>query len=59
MSWLSRTVLLVIAYHILKEGTAYRELVHDSLDQRDTGRLQRRLISLGPRVTVDPLPQAA
>ncbi len=54
--------LLVIASHILKEGTAYRELGHDSLEQRDTARLQRRLIarleSLGLRVTVDPLPQA-
>jgi transposase len=55
--------LLVIAYHILKDGTTYRELGHDYFDQRDTARLQRRLIarleSLGLRVTVDPLPQAA
>ena len=55
--------LLVIAYHILKEGTVYRELGHDYFDKRDTVRLQRRLItrleSLGLRVTVEPLPQAA
>ena len=55
--------ILVIAYHILKEGTTYRELGHDYFDKRDTARLQRRLISrlesLGLRVTVEPLPQAA
>lgn len=55
--------LLVMAYHILKEGTTYRELGHDYFDKRDTARLQRRLIarlaSLGLRVTVEPLPQAA
>jgi transposase len=55
--------LLVIAYHILKEGTTYRDLGHDYFDQRDTTRLQRRLITrleaLGLRVTVEPLPQAA
>ena len=55
--------LLVIAYHILKDGTLYRELGHDYFDRRDTVRLQRRLItrleSLGLRVTVEPLPQAA
>jgi hypothetical protein len=55
--------LLVIAYHILKEGTTYRELGHDYFDRRDTFRLQQRLIarleSLGLRVTVETLPQAA
>ena len=55
--------ILVIAYHILKEGTTYRDLGHDYFDKRDTARLQRRLIarleSLGLHVTVDPLPQAA
>jgi len=54
--------ILVIAYHILKEGTTYRELGHDYFDKRDSARLQRRLItrleSLGLRVTVEPLPQA-
>lgn len=55
--------ILVIAYHILKEGTTYRDLGHDYFDKRDTARLQQRLIarlqSLGLRVTVEPLPQAA
>jgi len=55
--------LLVIAYHILKEGPTYRELGHDYFDKRDTARLQRRLITrlelLGLRVPVEPLPQAA
>ena len=55
--------ILVIAYHLLKEGTTYRDLGHDYFDKRDTARLQQRLIarleSLGLRVTVEPLPQAA
>ncbi len=55
--------LLVMAYHILKDGTVYRELGHDYFDRRDTARLQRRLItrleSLGLRVTLEPLAQAA
>jgi transposase len=55
--------LLVIAYHILKEGTVYRELGHDYFDRRDTARLQRRLItrleSLGFRVTLEPSAQGA
>ena len=55
--------ILVIAYHLLKEGTTYHDLGHDYFDQRDTARLQQRLIarleSLGLRVTVEPLPQAA
>lgn len=55
--------ILVIAYHILKDGTTYRDLGHDYFDQRDTTRLQRRLVArlaaLGLRVTVEPLPQAA
>jgi transposase len=55
--------LLVIAYHILKDGTVYRELGHDYFERRDTVRLQRRLVtrlqSLGLRVTLEPLAQAA
>ena len=55
--------ILIIAYHLLKEGTTYRDLGHDYFDQRDTARLQQRLIarleSLGLRVTVEPVPQAA
>jgi transposase len=55
--------LLVIAYHLLKDGTTYRDLGPDYFDRRDTGQLQRRLIgrleALGLRVTVEPLPLAA
>jgi transposase len=45
--------ILVIAYHILQEGTTYREFGQDYFDKRDTARLQQRLIarlaSLGSR----------
>jgi hypothetical protein len=55
--------ILVIAYHLLKDGKTNREFGHDYFDRRDTGRLQRRLISrlevLGLRVTAEPLPQSA
>jgi len=55
--------ILVIVYHILKDGTTYRDLGHDYFDKRDTARLQRRLIArleaLGLRVTVEPLAHAA
>jgi transposase len=55
--------ILVIAYHILKEGTTYRDLGQDYFDKRDTARLQQRLIarleSLGVKVTVEPIAQAA
>jgi transposase len=55
--------ILVIAYHVLKDGTTYRDLGLDYFDRRDTGQLRRRLIgrleALGLRVTVEPLPQAA
>lgn len=53
----------MIAYHILKDGATYRDLGQDYFDQRDTARLQQRLIarleSLGLKVTVEPMPQAA
>ncbi len=55
--------ILVIAYHILKEGTTYRELGANFFDKRDAQATQRRLLArleaLGLRVTVEPLPQAA
>ena len=55
--------ILVIAYHILRDGTTYQDLGQDYFDKRDTARLQRRLISrletLGLRVTVAPILQAA
>jgi len=55
--------ILVIAYHILKDGTTYRELGPDYFDTRESARLQQRLIArletLGLRVTVQPALQAA
>ena len=55
--------ILVIAYHILKDGTTYHELGQDYFDKRDTARIQERLITrlaaLGLRVTVDPMTQPA
>jgi transposase len=55
--------LLVIAYHILKDGTTYHDLGHDYFDHRDTARLQRRLVArleaLGLHVTIEPLALAA
>lgn len=55
--------ILVIAYHLLRDGTTYRDLGRDYFDKRDTARLQRRLIarleSLGLQVTVEPLALAA
>jgi hypothetical protein len=55
--------ILVIAYHLLKDGTAYHDLGHDYLDRHDTCQLQHRLIgrleALGLRVTVEPRPLAA
>jgi len=55
--------ILVIAYHILKHGTTYRELGPDYFDKRDAARIRERLIArlaaLGLRVTVEPLAQAA
>jgi hypothetical protein len=53
----------VIAYHILKDGTTYRELGQDYFDKRDSARIQERLIArletLGLRVIVEPMAQAA
>jgi hypothetical protein len=51
--------LLTIIYHVLKEGTSYRELGADYLDRLDeqgaTRRLVRRLEQLGHKVTLSPL----
>ena len=37
--------ILVIAYHILKHGTTYRELGPDYFDKRDAARIRERLIA--------------
>jgi len=50
--------LLVMAYHILREGTTYRELGEGFFDrlhaQRLTNRLVKKLESLGHKVTLEP-----
>ncbi|MBI2954695.1 MAG: transposase [Chloroflexi bacterium] len=54
--------ILVIAYHIIKEGTEYHDLGGNYYDLRDRiltqNRLVRRLERLGLKVTVEP-PEAA
>jgi len=51
--------ILVIAYHLLRDGTEYRELGADYFDQHDKQYLQRSLIrrleQLGNVVKVEPL----
>lgn len=55
--------ILVIAYHILKEHTAYQDLGPDYFDHRQSTRLRTRLLNrlkgLGYDVSLTPLPQAA
>jgi transposase len=50
--------ILVIAYHLLKEGTVYHDLGGQYLDLRDRSRLEHRLVrrleALGNRVTLQP-----
>jgi hypothetical protein len=50
--------ILVIAYHILRRGTAYEELGAEYLDrlepERQTRQLVRRLERLGHKVTLEP-----
>jgi transposase len=50
--------ILVIAYHLLKEPSQYRDLGAHYFDQRDRDLLQRRLVkrleALGNRVTLEP-----
>ncbi len=55
--------MLVMMYHMLKEGMDYQELGHDYLDKLEPQRLTRylvkRLQSLGHEVTLRPVDQAA
>jgi transposase len=50
--------MLVIAYHMLRDGTEYRELGGDYFDKRNKEKLQRglvrRLEGLGLNVTLEP-----
>jgi len=52
------STILTIGYHMLKEGTTYRELGGDYFDKRNllrtTRRLVKRLEALGHRVILDP-----
>lgn len=51
--------ILIIAYHILNEGTTYKDLGANYFDERDRAatvrRAMRRLESLGYKVTVEPI----
>jgi transposase len=55
--------ILVIVYHLLKEGSSYRELGSDYFDERHRQRVQRRLVrrleGLGYKVTLESLTAAA
>jgi len=54
--------LLVIIYHVLQRGEAYRELGGDYFAQIDSRRAEgyhiKRLTALGYQVTLTPLPEA-
>lgn len=54
--------VLVIAYHVLRDGTPYRDLGADYFDKLDTARLERhhvnRLKALGYEVVLTPLAAA-
>lgn len=49
--------ILVIAYHMLKNGTEYQDLGADHFDNRDRERIQRRLVKrledLGVKVSIE------
>jgi len=55
--------ILIIAYHMLRDGTEYRELGGDYFDKRQQEPLQYRLVKrlegLGFRVSLEPVPVAA
>ena len=50
--------LLVIIYHLLRDGTVYEDLGPSYFDQRDRAALERRLVArleaLGHKVTLEP-----
>jgi flagellar biosynthesis/type III secretory pathway M-ring protein FliF/YscJ len=49
--------ILVIAYHLLKEQTTYRELGSNYFDQQDKERVSRRLVQrlerLGYKISIE------
>jgi transposase len=54
--------ILVIAYHLLRDGTQYIELGADYFDKRNQEQVERRLVKrlqqLGHKVTLEPLSAA-
>jgi len=50
--------ILVIAYHLLRDGTDYRDLGPHYFDERDRRAVERRLVrrleGLGYRVALEP-----
>ena len=54
--------ILVIAYHLLAEGTTYRDLGHNYFDERDRRHVEhrwvRRLEGLSDEVKLTPLAAA-
>jgi len=50
--------ILVIVYHLLKEGTIYTDLGGDYFDRRDRQAVERRLVrrleGLGYKVSLEP-----
>jgi hypothetical protein len=61
--WLSRTTILVIAYHMLKNRCQYQELGGDYFDRLRGDGLKRyyvkRLQQLGLTITVEPISASA
>ncbi len=55
--------ILIIAYRILKDGVAYRELGSTYYDERDRQRIERRLVNrlerLGNKVILEPIAPVA
>ena len=55
--------ILIIAYHLLMDGTAYHDLGSDYFDRRDQQALERRLVrrleALGNKVTIERSDPAA
>jgi transposase len=51
--------LLVIVYHLLKNGTSYEELGGNYFEERDRSAIERRLVRqlerMGNKVTIEPL----
>jgi hypothetical protein len=54
--------ILVIIYHLLRDGVAYEEKGEDFFEEQDRAFIQRRLVrqleQLGHQVTLQPLAQA-